>query len=62
MSLPMTLTLVAVAALLVVVLVLAALARRDPATGLRRIEALFRRPPKPPKPPGPDHYYRPYWS
>jgi len=27
----------------------------------RRIEALFRRPPKPPKLAGPDHYYKPYW-
>jgi len=62
MSLPMILTLVAVGALLALVLVVAALARRDPATGRRRIEVLFRRPPKPPRPPGPDHYYRPYWS
>jgi len=28
----------------------------------RRIEALFRRPPKTPKLAGPDHYYRPYWE
>jgi hypothetical protein len=28
----------------------------------KRIEALFRRPPKPPKLAGPDHYYRPYWE
>lgn len=27
----------------------------------RRIEALFRRPPRTPKTTGPDHYYRPYW-
>jgi hypothetical protein len=58
MSLPMIVTLVAVGALAVAV---AALLLRGP--GLkRRIEALFRRPPRPPKPPGPDHYYRPYWS
>ncbi|HSB61704.1 MAG TPA: hypothetical protein VLI67_08285 [Vicinamibacteria bacterium] len=28
----------------------------------RRIEALFRRPPKAPKTPGPEHYYKPYWE
>jgi hypothetical protein len=28
----------------------------------RRIEALFRRPPRPPRTPGKKHYYRPYWS
>ena len=28
----------------------------------RRIEALFRRPPKTPQLAGPDHYYRPYWE
>jgi hypothetical protein len=28
----------------------------------RRIEALFRRPPRPARPPGKDHYYRPYWQ
>ena len=28
----------------------------------RRIEALFRRPPKTPKLAGPEHYYRPYWE
>jgi hypothetical protein len=27
----------------------------------KRIEALFRRPPKPPRVAGPDHYYKPYW-
>ena len=27
----------------------------------RRIEALFRRPPRPSKLAGPDHYYKPYW-
>ncbi len=62
MSLPLIVTLVAVGALLALVLVVVALARRDPGTGRRRVEALFRKPPKPPKPPGPDHYYRPYWS
>ena len=62
MSLWMIVTLVAVGALLALVLLAVALARREPQTGRRRIEALFRRPPKPPKPPDPDHYYRPYWS
>lgn len=62
MGLPTIFTFVAAGALLALVLVAAALSRRDPATGRRRIEVLFRRPPKPPKPPGPDHYYRPYWS
>jgi hypothetical protein len=27
----------------------------------KRIEALFRRPPKTPKLAGPDHYYKAYW-
>jgi hypothetical protein len=62
MSLPIVVTLVAVGALLALVVLVAALALRDPAASKRRIEALFRRPPKPPKPPGQDHYYRPYWS
>ncbi len=60
MSLPVIVTLVAVGALALVVAV-AALLLRGPGPK-RRIEALFRRPPRPPKPPGPDHYYRPYWS
>jgi amino acid transporter len=38
------------------------LAWRDPEASKRRVEALFRRPPRPPKTPGQDHYYRPYWS
>lgn len=28
----------------------------------RRIEALFRQPPKPARVPGRDHFYTPYWS
>jgi len=28
----------------------------------RRIDALFRRPPRTPKTPGPEHYYKPYWA
>jgi hypothetical protein len=50
------------AALLVLLVVVALLALRDPEASKRRVEALFRKPPKTPKPPGQDHYYRPYWS
>jgi hypothetical protein len=60
MSFSIIVTLVGVGAL-VAVAALAALLLRDPGPK-RRIEGLFRKPPKPPKPPGPDHYYRPYWS
>jgi hypothetical protein len=59
MSLSILVPLVAVGVLLVVV---AFLALRDPEASKRRVEALFRKPPKPPKPPDQDHYYRPYWS
>jgi len=48
------LALVALAATLLVL--------RDRAGARRRIEALFRRPPKTPRTPGPGHYYKPYWS
>jgi hypothetical protein len=61
MSLSTILTLVAVG-VLALVAVAVVLARREPGAAKRRVEALFRRPPKPPKPPAPDHYYRPYWS
>jgi hypothetical protein len=60
MGIPMIVTLVAVGALALVA-ALAALLLRSPGPK-RRIEGLFRKPPRPPKPPGPDHYYRPYWS
>lgn len=59
MSLSILVPLVAVGVLFVVV---AFLALRDPEASKRRVEALFRKPPKPPKPPDQDHYYRPYWS
>jgi hypothetical protein len=59
MSLSILVPLVAVGALLVVA---AILVWRDPEASKRRVEALFRRPPRPPKGPGQDHYYRPYWS
>jgi hypothetical protein len=61
MSLSIVVTLVVVGALLALVIVIVALALRDPGPK-RRIEALFRKPPKPPRSPGQDHYYRPYWS
>jgi hypothetical protein len=56
-----------VAGVLVALVALAAvavafLAWRDPEASKRRVEALFRRPPRPPKTPGQNHYYRPYWS
>jgi hypothetical protein len=51
-----------VVAVVVAVLFLAALTLRGPQAARRRIEGLFRRPPRPPKAPGSDHYYRPYWS
>ena len=60
MSLSIVITLVAVGALALLAAV-AALLMREPGPK-RRIEALFRKPPRPPKAPGPDHYYRPYWS
>lgn len=59
MSLSILVPLVAVGALLVVA---AVLVWRDPEASKRRVEGLFRRPPRPPKTPGQDHYYRPYWS
>ena len=62
MTLSIAVILVAVGGLLALLVVLAILARRDPAASKRRVEALFRKPPKPPKSPGRDHYYRPYWS
>lgn len=54
--------LLVVGALLALAVVVAALALLNPVASKRRLEALFRRPPRPPKAPGPDHYYRPYWS
>lgn len=55
--------LIAVLALLVLALLVVLVPLlRDPAAARRRVEALFRRPPKPEKPLAADHYYRPYWS
>lgn len=48
--------------LLLVGLLAAVLLLRHPAALRRRIESLFRRPPRPPKLPGAKHYYKPYWS
>jgi len=62
MSLSIVVTLVAVGALVALLVVVAVLALRDKEASKRRVEALFRKPPKPPKAPGQDHYYRPYWS
>jgi hypothetical protein len=62
MNLSITIPLVVAGALLALLVVVAVLALRDPEAAKRRVEALFRRPPKPPKAPGQDHYYRPYWS
>jgi hypothetical protein len=59
MSLSILLPLAAVG---VLVAVAAFLALRDPEASKRRVEALFRKPPRPPKPPDQKHYYRPYWS
>jgi hypothetical protein len=53
---------VPLAAVGVLVAVAVFLALRNPETWKRRVEALFRKPPRPPKPPGQNHYYRPYWS
>ncbi len=48
------------AALLALALVV--LVVRDRQAVARRVESLFRRPPKPAAKPGADHYYKPYWS
>jgi hypothetical protein len=53
---------VPLAAVGVLVAVAAFLVLRDPGSWNRRVEALFRKPPRPPKPPDQNHYYRPYWS
>jgi len=57
-----TVLIVAGAALALALLAVVFLALRDAPGARRRIEGMFRRPPRPPKPPGDDHYYRPYWS
>ena len=57
-----TLLIAAGALLALVLLALAVVVLRDPEGAKRRIERLFRRPPRPPRSPGDDHYYRPYWS
>jgi hypothetical protein len=54
--------LVPLAAVGVLLAVAAFFALRDPEASKRRVEALFRKPPRPPKPPDQNHYYRPYWS
>ena len=57
-----TLTLLIAAGLLLALAAVVFLVLRAPEASKRRVEALFRRPPRPPKAPGKDHYYRPYWS
>jgi len=61
MSLSTLILLIAVG-LLLGLAVVTFLVLRAPEASKRRVEALFRRPPRPPKAPGKDHYYRPYWS
>jgi hypothetical protein len=62
MSLSILLLLIAAGVLLALVVALAVFVLRDPEASKRRVEAIFRRPPRPPKAPGTGHYYRPYWS
>ncbi len=52
------------AAAVVVLAVLAGgfLLQRHREQAIRKVEGLFRRPPKPAKEPGRGHYYKPYWS
>jgi hypothetical protein len=57
-----TLILLIVAGLVLALAVVVFLVLRAPEASKKRVEALFRRPPRPPKAPGRDHYYRPYWS
>ena len=57
-----TLILLAVAGLVLALAAVVFLVLRAPEASKKRVEALFRRPPRPPKAPGKDHYYRPYWS
>jgi hypothetical protein len=59
MSLSIVVTLFVAGALLAAVVFVL---MRDKEASKRRVESLFRRPPKTPKAPGSDHYYRPYWS
>jgi len=57
-----TLLIVAGAVLALAVVGLTVLVLRDAEGMKRRVEQLFRRPPRPPKAPGDKHYYRPYWT
>jgi hypothetical protein len=56
-----TVLILAGVALALSLLALVLLVRRDVSGARRRIEGIFRRPPRPPRPPGDEHYYRPYW-
>jgi predicted PurR-regulated permease PerM len=63
MSLSITTPLIIAGAIVAfVVLVGLYLVFRDTTALQRRIESLFRRPPRPPKTAGDEQYYRPYWS
>jgi flagellar basal body-associated protein FliL len=62
MSLSILLLLIVAGVLLALVVALAVFVLRDPEASKRRVEGIFRRPPRPPKAPGTGHYYRPYWS
>lgn len=57
-----TLVIIVGALLALVVVVGLALVLRNPGAVQRRIESVFRRPPKPPRIAGDEQYYRPYWS
>ncbi len=62
MSYPFVVLLAAAAVVLLAVLAGGFLLARHREQAIRRVEGLFRRPPKPAKGPGRDHYYKPYWS
>ena len=59
-----TVPIVATAGAIVSLFAMAALldALDHPEQLARRVDALFRRPPRDPKPTGAGHYYRPYWA
>jgi len=59
---PVTLLIIAGALLGLAIVVGLALILRDPVGARRRVESIFRRPPKPHKIAGNEQYYRPYWS
>lgn len=62
MSLSITTVLTVAGTVLAIVLVGLGLVFFKSSALQRRIESLFRRPPKPHKTAGDEQYYRPYWS